>query len=320
MKCTFFASAVILISLVACAPAQVITPTSLPTMTVIPTATTIPTDTPTITPTPTDTATPTATSTSTPTHTPTVTPTSTATRTPTITPTPTATATPIVPGISNFSVTEISTEAITVTVQYAYDGNRGAGDIYIRSQALIEWQNSPLLYISGANVPIKVGSGTVAIRLSLLPYYTNSGTFTTIKIKSCMTVRGTEEFLCDEIPYNKVWSYAVRPVSPALTAPQQISPPHGATFNIFPRTTILQWASVTGASKYKVEVDSYDMSQRKWRTDIGGLYGFTWLFETKDTTYKFDWMGAQPGRWRVWAVDEIGEGPKTDWWSFNYLQ
>jgi len=40
-----------------------------------------------------------------------------------------------------------------------------------------------------------------------------------------------------------------------------------------------------------------------------------------DTSYTFDFVGKQPGRWQVWAIDENGiPGPKSGWWGFTYLQ
>jgi hypothetical protein len=37
------------------------------------------------------------------------------------------------------------------------------------------------------------------------------------------------------------------------------------------------------------------------------------------TLYTFDWVGAQPGRWRVWAVDAKGHaGARSDWSYFAY--
>jgi hypothetical protein len=43
--------------------------------------------------------------------------------------------------------------------------------------------------------------------------------------------------------------------------------------------------------------------------------------ETTSTEYQFDFVGAQPGRWRVSAVDDSGrEGPKSDWWTFRYTK
>lgn len=39
------------------------------------------------------------------------------------------------------------------------------------------------------------------------------------------------------------------------------------------------------------------------------------------TTYEFEFVGAQRGRWRVWALDKEGrEGFKSAWRSFVYLQ
>jgi hypothetical protein len=38
-------------------------------------------------------------------------------------------------------------------------------------------------------------------------------------------------------------------------------------------------------------------------------------------SYEFDFVGAQPGRWRVWAIDEAGrEGFKSPWRLFVYLR
>ena len=40
-----------------------------------------------------------------------------------------------------------------------------------------------------------------------------------------------------------------------------------------------------------------------------------------EATYTFNFVGAQPGCWRVWAVDEQGhEGPKSPWWEFVYTK
>ena len=42
---------------------------------------------------------------------------------------------------------------------------------------------------------------------------------------------------------------------------------------------------------------------------------------TSATEAEFDFLGAQPGRWRVWAVDASGiEGPKSGWGTFSYTK
>jgi len=40
-----------------------------------------------------------------------------------------------------------------------------------------------------------------------------------------------------------------------------------------------------------------------------------------NTSYEFRFIGAQPGRWRVWGVDkEDREGFKSAWRNFVYLR
>lgn len=102
-----------------------------------------------------------------------------------------------------------------------------------------------------------------------------------------------------------------------LTAPIQVSPASGSVFNYFPRTTTLEWMPVAGASSYTVEIDPFDSVNSKWYNDEGqvsevvpGIYS---------TNYTFDFLGAQPGRWRVWAVDASNNtGLKSGWWDFTY--
>jgi len=101
------------------------------------------------------------------------------------------------------------------------------------------------------------------------------------------------------------------------TPPEQRAPPNGAVFDYFPRTTTLQWMPVPGAVSYGVEIDCFHCCQfNAWCTDIGR----TWIVASSSTTeYTFNWVGAQPGRWRVWAVDAGGRrGPQTGWWVFEY--
>jgi hypothetical protein len=105
-----------------------------------------------------------------------------------------------------------------------------------------------------------------------------------------------------------------------LTAPVQVSPASGSVFNSYPRTTTLRWKPVSGAASYTVELDCYHCCQSgQWCTDVGQ----TWKVApgVADTSYTFDFVGAQPGRWRVWAVDASGNaGPKSGWWDFSYTR
>lgn len=98
--------------------------------------------------------------------------------------------------------------------------------------------------------------------------------------------------------------------TPPLAAPTQISPLNNNTFYHYPRRTVLKWEPVPRATSYTVEVDykyrnTWSPSRRK--SDI------------KATSYVFNFVGAQPGRWRVWAVGAGGKvGAKSGWWEFRY--
>jgi hypothetical protein len=120
--------------------------------------------------------------------------------------------------------------------------------------------------------------------------------------------------------YTASYMFSKAPVTPALTAPVQVSPTNGSVFNIFPRTTKVDWNPVPGAASYTVEVDCMSCCQAgKWCTDVGKQYQTVPNIQATD--YTFNFVGAQPGRWRVWAVGANGQqGPKSPWWGFTYTR
>ncbi len=107
-----------------------------------------------------------------------------------------------------------------------------------------------------------------------------------------------------------------------LPAPIQSSPADRMELSAeWPRrTTTLEWQPVEGAAFYKVEVDfcyglvkslreCVDPQPNRLPTIVRG------------TRYEFLFVGAQPGRWRVWAIDSNGqEGFKSPWWTFFHLK
>ena len=119
--------------------------------------------------------------------------------------------------------------------------------------------------------------------------------------------------------YTNVYIFERSKIS-MLSAPIQVSPKKGTVFNHYPRKTKLTWRPVRGARSYTVEIDCYQCCQKnKWCTDVGR----TWKVESnlRTTSFTFDFVGAQPGRWRVWAVDAGGkEGYKSGWWEFRYTR
>ena len=110
----------------------------------------------------------------------------------------------------------------------------------------------------------------------------------------------------------------------AQLAPEQTSPPDGTVFHHSSYTTTLEWKPVSDApSYYAVEIDCYGCHEAgKWSTDVGQVFEI--LINIKTTSYTFNFVGDQPGRWRVWAVyyDQIDSGfvagPKSGWWTFSY--
>jgi tetratricopeptide (TPR) repeat protein len=101
-----------------------------------------------------------------------------------------------------------------------------------------------------------------------------------------------------------------------LTSPMLQSPPEGAVFDNYPRDTILKWSVVTGAAAYEVQIDYLDAE--KWASEQGGSLA---VYRVTESEYRFHFVGAQPGRWRVWAVSPSGEsGTKSSWRTFRYTR
>lgn len=109
-----------------------------------------------------------------------------------------------------------------------------------------------------------------------------------------------------------------------LQAPIQSSPADRVELKYFPRHTRLEWQPVEGAVSYKVEVDFCDglvKSRRECLNPQPHSSGMNWPTQVLGTSYEFQFVGAQPGRWRVWAIDKNGqEGFKSPWWTFFHLK
>jgi YVTN family beta-propeller protein len=121
-------------------------------------------------------------------------------------------------------------------------------------------------------------------------------------------------------PVDIVAMTVARTVRSLTVAPVQLAPADGTVFDHFPRTTKLRWSPVPSAASYTVEIDCFHCCQAgKWCTDVDRTYKL--VPNVRETGYTFGFAGAQPGRWRVWAVDVEGkEGPKSVWWGFRYTR
>jgi len=103
-------------------------------------------------------------------------------------------------------------------------------------------------------------------------------------------------------------------------APVPLSPPDGAVLGNFPRKAALSWSEVPGAASYTLEVDCFDCCEKdEWCSDVGE--GYLTLPNLMVNRLTFDFVGAQPGRWRVWSVSAGGQdGAKTEWSTFEFSE
>lgn len=110
-----------------------------------------------------------------------------------------------------------------------------------------------------------------------------------------------------------------------LAAPVQLSPADRIELNYYPRHTRLEWQPLEGAAYYLVEIDVCDGRDRELRECVDPKPFSTTRnlgpVKVQGTNYEFDFVGRQPGRWRVWAVDSLGqEGFKSPWRIIFYLK
>lgn len=98
-----------------------------------------------------------------------------------------------------------------------------------------------------------------------------------------------------------------------LPSPMLLSPADGSVFGHYPRTTTLTWGPVEGAASYLLEIEYCDPSGCATWSEPYGPYSVA------GTDYTFDFVGAQPGRWRVRAINSAGTTGRVSAWSnFRY--
>lgn len=102
---------------------------------------------------------------------------------------------------------------------------------------------------------------------------------------------------------------------PFPTVPVQVSPADGAVLSVpSPRTTTLVWNASTHANSYEIE--------RKWCSNTNDNCNDYSVVTTSGTSFSFDFIGAQYGRWRVRAVN-TSSGFRSDWspwFTFRHTQ
>jgi hypothetical protein len=102
--------------------------------------------------------------------------------------------------------------------------------------------------------------------------------------------------------------------------PQPLSPATGTLFTHFPRSTTLVWSAVSDPSApvtYRVQAQ-FCQGHANNPTNCADRPAYCPGVVTS-TTCSFDFVGAQPGRWRVRAVDAAGnESAFSNWSTFEF--
>jgi hypothetical protein len=112
-----------------------------------------------------------------------------------------------------------------------------------------------------------------------------------------------------------------------LPAPRLLAPDEGAVMNHYPRKTTVKWEPMIGAASYTLEIQflgGSDSGATEW-CDLGEhlryfpAAGYVPPVRINTTSFSFNWIGANMGRWRVWAIDGSGrEGIKSEWRRFRF--
>jgi hypothetical protein len=99
---------------------------------------------------------------------------------------------------------------------------------------------------------------------------------------------------------------------PPLPAPLLLYPPDGAVFSHYPRETVVFWSPSANAAYYVLEIEY---------GSVGEWNPYILVPNLQVTNHHFDFVGAQPGRWRVWAVSHDGRGGyASPWRHFSYTR
>jgi TonB family protein len=107
-----------------------------------------------------------------------------------------------------------------------------------------------------------------------------------------------------------------QPQDSSLPAPIPISPPDHAMFEGYVRRLTCKWEASPGAVAYLLEWDYMD--QGAWHAESSGIPGTA--YEASATEASIEFIGAQPGRWRVWPVNSNGQrGNPSEWRSFRFV-
>lgn len=137
------------------------------------------------------------------------------------------------------------------------------------------------------------------------------------EVRRNLTLDEWDRFVGEDIPYQQTCPELPPGAGKATgtvglperaPAPTMLFPADHAVFHHYPRTLTLRWAAAPGAAGYGVEVR---FEQAIW----------VLAPHVPGTSYTLQFVGAQPGRWRVWSVGVDGrESARSDWRVFEFTR
>jgi hypothetical protein len=98
------------------------------------------------------------------------------------------------------------------------------------------------------------------------------------------------------------------PSSFVIAQPELVLPRDGSVFAHYPRAIDLTWKPIPLAVSYSVELQ-FDGSQDRSGHWIGTV------MSTSENHFATEFVGARPGRWRIWATNASGEVSQRSSWS-----
>jgi hypothetical protein len=113
------------------------------------------------------------------------------------------------------------------------------------------------------------------------------------------------------------WRYFSYSTSLYISTPLLKSPAPNEIFHHYPRTVTLAWKPVPEAAGYKVEVQYCQEGVVNCKPYLNVTVGQT---NEVNAYYQFNFVGAQPGRWRVTALggDSYRNSPASKWRIFDF--
>jgi len=102
----------------------------------------------------------------------------------------------------------------------------------------------------------------------------------------------------------------------AALVPTLLAPTKDTPLNYYPRLLMLRWRAEPAAAHYVVDVEIQGTATLEWVLIPNAAREAV----TADSI-QIEFIGANPGRWRVTAIDSMGVASRpSEWWGFVFVR